>query len=280
MTATLLKTGRSAVMLTMSLMAAHSMAGCKGGGAAATGKEACDGLKGEVSALDETYGGGVVEGKVRAFVQATKDMDWASTQVEHLAADACRRIGQDLGMADNQMQPQKGPGGIAAGSCGPVALQLDAVLRQGVRLWVTVVPAQCQPNMGAWQRCGGVCDVNADPECRASCQAHANVHASCRQGQVSVRASTGGEQAAALIATLNANMAALIEAEQTTGQRLLNDAGAIAQVGGSLGRSSKDADSKARACIGASKDVAGEAALRMRVSVRSAALITSRVRGM
>jgi hypothetical protein len=267
-------------MLTLATAAALGGAACKGGSKTVSGEQACPALRGEVSALDEGFGGGALEGKVRAFVQASKDMDWASTQVEHLAADACRRIGEDLGMPDSQMQPQKGPGGIAAGACGPVALQLDAVLRQGVRLWVTVVPAQCQPNAGAWQRCGGVCDVNADAECRASCQAHANVHASCRQGQVSVRASSDPAQAASLISTLNANVPSLIEAEQTLGQRLLNDATAVAQVGTNLGRTAKDADSKARSCIGASKDVAGEAALRMRVSVRSAALITSRVRGM
>ena len=253
--------------------------GC-GGGKDATDVKACPALLPDVAALDADYSkDGGVNAKVRGYVQAAKDMDWISTRIEHLAAGACRRIGADLGLKDSDMQPRGGPGGAAAGACEPVSSVIDAVMRQGIRLWVTVVPAQCQPNANAYARCNGACSVQSDPSCLASCRAHANVHASCVPATVSVRASHDAEQARALVATLNANLPALIEAQYTLGQRLNNDSLAIAKLGSDLRKQLDGAGSEARDCIAASAEAAGQAALRIRVSTRVATHFNARVIG-
>src|SRR5678809_204876 len=44
--------------------------------------------------------------KIRAFVQASKDMAAVSLQIEGEVADACRRMGADLGISPQEMQPR------------------------------------------------------------------------------------------------------------------------------------------------------------------------------
>ncbi|HZO11792.1 MAG TPA: hypothetical protein VFB62_00985 [Polyangiaceae bacterium] len=238
----------------------------------------CPALRSDSDALDAQVSSEPGEnGRLRAFLQASKDVNWAASRVEHLAATACRRIGADLGMQQSDMLPRKGPGGAALGACDPVAARIDAVMRQGIRPWVIVQPAQCQANMSAYQRCAGRCDVNTDPVCNASCRAHANVNAACQQAVVTVRQGHGGDQAATLIATLEANLPALVEAQTTVGQRVLNDAVAVAQAGKSMG--SRDSDT-GRACVGAGTEQASDAAIAIQLSVRASAGITSRVTGM
>lgn len=253
---------------------------CSGAQSGKSGAGACPALRPESSTLDESFGTDErVNAKLRPFLQAAKDVDWASTQVEHLAAGACRRIGQDLGLGDVAMQPMAGPGGVAAGACGPVVQRIDAVLREGVRLWITYAPAQCRPNMDAWNRCGGRCDVQGDVECRASCQAHANVHASCHGAQLSVRVSQGDARAVALIATLQANLPDLMEAQYTLGQRLTAETQSVSRVAGIIRRQLGEASAEARGCAKAAGEMATDATTRMRVSVRASAAITSLVGG-
>jgi hypothetical protein len=264
--------------LGLTLLLPLTVGGC--GLSGKIGTAACPALRPEVSALDTKMSANAqVDGKVRAFVQASKDMAWVSGQLEAEVASACRRIGADLGIPPHQMQPSKGLGGAAAGACEPVAATIDAILRQGIRLWITVVPPQCQANASAMSRCGGACNVSADAECAASCQAHANVHASCKPAHVGVRVMQGADQAGALVATLQANLPSLIHAQMALGQRLANDAKVVAQVGANLPKVVGNAGAQALACIGAGADVAAKASVRLNVSLRASTTVTARVQG-
>ena len=204
----------------------------------------------------------MVNAKVQAFVQAAKDMDAVSAQIEMKAAQACRRMGLDLGLSPAQMQPRKGPGGAAAGACEPLAMQIDAILRQGIQIHATVTPPSCQANAQAHAHCAGRCDVNRDAECKASCEAHAEVHASCQPAVVQVQTSHNTQQAAALLATMQANLPLLIEAQITLGKRLIDNAQIIAQVGANLPKIVGQAGAQALACIGAAADIAASASVR------------------
>ncbi|MEZ4446178.1 MAG: hypothetical protein R3B72_44285 [Polyangiaceae bacterium] len=260
------------------LLMAAAVGGCGVGGK--LGAAACPALKPEASAFDANFSANAaVNGKLRAFTQSAKDMAWISGQMEAEVASACRRMGLDLGIPAQEMQPQKGLGGAAAGACEPVAATIDAILRQGIRLWVTVVPPECQANASAASRCAGVCDMSSDNECRATCTAHANVHAACRPAQVSVRVMQGAEQAGALVATLQANLPALIHSQLALGQRLSSDAQVVAQVGKALPRVVGDAGAEALACIGAGADLAAQASVRLNVSMRASLTVSSRVTG-
>jgi hypothetical protein len=244
------------------------------------GVAACPALSPEMSALDGNFSSNPqLNGKVRTFVQAGKDLQWASSQLEAEVASACQRIGTDIGIPIHQMQANRGPGGAASGACEAVQLRIDAILRQGIRLWITVTPPRCQANANAHGRCAGACDVNADAECRASCQAHANVHATCEPAQVSVRAMQGGEQAGPLIATLQANMPSLVNAQLALGQRIMEDAKVITQVGKHLPQVIANAGAAALACVGAGADAAANASVRINVSVRASANLSSRIGG-
>ncbi len=244
------------------------------------GAAACPALGPDAATLDTNFTSDPrANGKIRAFVQAAKDITWASGLLEAEVGSACRRIGVDLGISPHEMQPRKGPGGAAAGPCDVVAARIDAILRQGIRPWVTVVPPTCQANASAYGRCSGVCDVNSDAECNASCRAHANVHAACEPAQVSVRASDNAAEAAALISTLQANLPALVHAQMALGHRLLGDAKVLAQVGASLPKLVGNAGGQALACVGAAADAAASATVRINVSVRASTNITARVGG-
>ena len=78
---------------------------------------------------------------------------------------------------------------------------------------------------------------------------------------------------------LNANLPDLIEAQITLGQRLYNDARTVVQVGAKLPKVVGKAGGQALACIAAGADQAAKASVRVRVSIRASATVTSRVGG-
>jgi hypothetical protein len=105
--------------------------------------------------------------KVAAFVAASADLIQVSVAMENLAADACRRMGRDLGVPEAQMAVQNGsgaePGAGAEVACGAVSARIDEILRTGVQVRVDARPPQCQANLDAKARCDGVCNASVDP---------------------------------------------------------------------------------------------------------------------
>ena len=131
------------------MMSAAAFLSLSASGCGITGKlgaAACPALRLESSALDTNFSANAqLNGKVATFVQAAKDMAWASGQLEAEVSSACRRIGTDLGVPPHEMRPRKGPGGASAGACTAVSARIDAIMRQGIRLWVTVTPHNARP---------------------------------------------------------------------------------------------------------------------------------------
>ncbi len=257
-------------------------------GGSGLGVAACPTLKPNVDALSARLSANArVDGKVKAFVQASKDMARISAQMEAEAADACRRMGVDLGLAPQHMKPEDGPGGAAAGACKAVAARIDGILRGGiggahVSLRVTIQPPVCQANVQAQARCDGACAGSAqasqaDAECRASCKAHADAHASCQPARVQVEATSGAHVAGRLVATLRANLPRLVHAQIALGQRMVQNARVIAEVGVQLPKIVGEAGAQALACIAAAADMAASASVRINVSVRASASVTGRV---
>ncbi len=101
--------------------------------------------------------------KIRAFVQASKDLVAVAAQAEAEAAEACMRIGADIGIPASQMQPRNEPGGRAKGACEPVAVALDGIFRQGLRFTASVTPPQCQANANLQAQCSASCNARVDP---------------------------------------------------------------------------------------------------------------------
>lgn len=110
-------------------------------------------------------------GKVRAFVTAAKDVVAVSNHIEAEIADACRRIGADIGMQPGELAARNEPGGQASGACAALSARIDAILRSGVQVSVQVLPPRCTANVQAEANCSGACNVEVSPaEIVARCE--------------------------------------------------------------------------------------------------------------
>ncbi len=163
-----------AITLVSITVVAASCQGLGGFGAAA-----CPQLRGNVDALSANYSANAqANAKVRAFVQASKDITRVSVESERLAAEACLRMGADLGVPPQQMAPNRNVrgGGRAKGACDAVAARIAQIQAQGVQVSVRVTPPQCQANVQAKARCEGSCSASVDP---------GYVVANCQPGRIS-----------------------------------------------------------------------------------------------
>ena len=137
--------------------------------------------------------------------------------------------------------------------------------------------ARCE---GHWQapRCEGyVRPPSADAECNASCSARASFRAQCSSAQVQVSASQNTEMVGRLIATLNANLPLLLQAELALGRRLAGEVRTVVQVGAALPRVIGEAGAQAAACVAAGAAASAQASARIDVSVRASASVSGRV---
>lgn len=134
----------------------------------------------------------------------------------------------------------------------------------------------CQGQWQAPQCEGSVRPPSADAECNASCTAQANFRASCTQAEVFVQTWPESQSAAALAATLQANLPALLQGEFALGKRLLQDARVVVEVGGQLPKIIGQAGIQALACVGAAANLSVQASVRVQVSVEASASVSGR----
>lgn len=158
------------------LLAAFVVASCFGGGAYGPLAAACpqmthgDPLAGQYSANVRA------NVKIAAFVAATADLVKVSMTMERMAADACLRMGRDLGVPEAQMHPnvdqsQQRPGAEVDAACNALGAKMDEILRTGIQIRVDARPPQCQANVDAEAQCQGRCNVDVDPgEIVAHCE--------------------------------------------------------------------------------------------------------------
>lgn len=136
--------------------------------------------------------------------------------------------------------------------------------------------ASCQ---GEWQapRCEGqIRGPSVDAECDASCRAHANFQAQCTPANVQLQVTGNHQMAAALAATLRANLPLLLHAEFTLGKRVLGDARAVVEVGRALPNIIGQAGLQASACVAAAANATVQASARINVSIKASASVSGR----
>lgn len=146
---------------------------CMQGGKFGALGAACPKLTGNADPMTMSFSANAkADVKVRAFVAAARDLADVSVQMEGEAAEACRRIGQDLGMQPSELASRSDePGGSAQVACNAVGARIDAMLRQGAQIRVSVQPPQCSANFDARARCSGTCQAQVDPgEIVARCE--------------------------------------------------------------------------------------------------------------
>jgi hypothetical protein len=148
------------------MFAASATVGCDAmgnGGFGSVGAMACPELSAGDVLTASVSADARANGKIKTFMLAARDLAQVSAQVEAEAAEACLRMGADLGMAPAELAPRNEPGGRASGACNAVAARIDAVLRQGLSVEVRATPPVCQASADAEARCQGACDVDVDP---------------------------------------------------------------------------------------------------------------------
>jgi hypothetical protein len=169
--AIVMRTLRRIVATAVSLTACAFTADC-GEFSRQAGLAACPELSPNVDAFSASLSADArANGKVRAFVQASKDLASASVTLEAETAAACRRMGADLGLPPGTLAPRDEPGGQASGACLPVVARIDAILQGGAGVRVAVTPPSCQANAQADARCRASCQGEIDPgEIVARCE--------------------------------------------------------------------------------------------------------------
>jgi hypothetical protein len=152
------------VPLVLPCLTVLSNCGAYGPGFGRLGEAACPELGGNANALQAQYAANAqVNAKIRAFVQAAKDLGQVSVQIEGEAAEACQRMAMDLGASPQEFTAKNEPGARANVACAVASARIDGILRQGISVRATATPPQCQASVQAQASCQGACDVQVDP---------------------------------------------------------------------------------------------------------------------
>jgi hypothetical protein len=125
------------------------------------------------------------------------------------------------------------------------------------------------------------CDVamrgpSADAHCDGSCKAHANLTAQCTEPRVNVQATVNTGEMPRLVATLQANLPALLKVEVAYGQRIAGDVQALVQAGSELPNAMGQLTGHAGACLAAAASACVNAQASLRVSVQASASISAK----
>jgi hypothetical protein len=125
------------------------------------------------------------------------------------------------------------------------------------------------------------CDVavkapTADAHCDGSCKAHAELVARCTEARVNVHAAVNTGEMPKLVATLQANLPALVTAEIAYGRRIAGDVQILVQTGSELPNAFGQLTGHAGACIAAAASATVSAQASLRVSVQASASVSAK----
>jgi hypothetical protein len=155
-----------AVGLAGALIAACGGVGGLGRGttlAAILSDVACPELRG--GAMNATFDADAkANATIRAFVTASGDLLTVAAKMEGDVADACERMGRDLGVTAEQMAPRSEESRVSA-ACRAFYGRMDTILRQGASASIRadVTPPQCEVNGEVEASCRGQCAARVDP---------------------------------------------------------------------------------------------------------------------
>ncbi|MDF3070167.1 MAG: hypothetical protein K0R38_5768 [Polyangiaceae bacterium] len=116
---------------------------------------------------------GELEGKVKAALAASANLQAISAEVEGEVVTACSNLAKDLGAKDDDLKPKEdGPGKKAEAACN-VASKLVGEFKAKAKgqVVVDVKPPKCEASMEASVDCAAKCDAKVKPgEVKATCE--------------------------------------------------------------------------------------------------------------
>lgn len=108
---------------------------------------------------------GELEGKVRASLAASADLQGIAADVEAEVATACGNLAKDLGASDADLTPkEEGPGKKAEAACNAAVKAISEMKAKAAgRLTVSVKPPVCVASVNAMADCAAKCDATLKP---------------------------------------------------------------------------------------------------------------------
>lgn len=117
---------------------------------------------------------------------------------------------------------------------------------------------------------------SADARCEGNCKADANLQAQCTPARVRIEGAANAGELPKLVATLQANLPALIEAEVKYGARIAEDVKVLVQTGSELPNAFGQLSAHAGSCIAAAANATLRAQASIRVSVQASASVSAK----
>lgn len=214
----------------------------------------CPELGGSADPLEVSYSADpAADGRLRAFVATARGMYDVALEMERLAANACRRIAEDMGW-----ELPQGTADLAA--CRPLEELLTELPRRGIELDVRFVEPRCEEDARRSERCRTLCGGSA---CDELCSSQAALYAECTLPAVRVTASMHSEDLVALVRALEAHLPGLLYAELALGRRLGARAENLARLAARLPADLGNAGPRGLACATLAATIVGKSAQRL-----------------
>jgi hypothetical protein len=105
--------------------------------------------------------------KLKAFLQATTDLNDAVIRTEQVVKTSCVMMGEELGMAPGQLSGKTRD--VCALVINTIKENLKVSLKAGAQLTVDYKPAVCQVNIDAAARAAAECEAKAQGDVQVTC---------------------------------------------------------------------------------------------------------------
>jgi len=125
--------------------------------------------------------------KLKAFLQATKDLEKTTEETVHVVRQSCEMIGRELGMTDAEFKGETKD--ICAHVYGALRDNMKVAFKGQAALKIKYKPAVCRVNIDAQAKAAAECEGKASADVGASCTG--TCHGKC-EGTCAGKAGTGG----------------------------------------------------------------------------------------
>jgi len=132
--------------------------------------------------------------KLKAFLQATKDLQTTAAETVKIVKQSCVMMGQELGMPEGDISGDD-TNGICAKVVTAYQNNLKVSLKANAKLKIKYVPAKCTVDASASASAGGACSGGASAgtggsggggECKAAGAVNASINAKCTEPELTI----------------------------------------------------------------------------------------------
>jgi hypothetical protein len=136
--------------------------------------------------------------KLKAFLQATKDLDTTLIETAKVVKQSCVMMGQELGMPPADLQGETDP--VCNRVIATYKNNLKVTLKAGAKLTIKFKPAVCTVDAQASARAAAACEGGASAgtggggaggQCKAAAGVDASLHAQCNPPELTITAEAG-----------------------------------------------------------------------------------------